>query len=189
MSRAVDSYMAYKFVKNLSKPFEKWKAYELGLIDDNGDIIREPQTPEEKKEITPFMNIIRNCKKLIRKFPGGKTFSASLVSAMLLLKENEECEDPIFIFNEILRYDRDLSLLTNQSNYKYLTEELESENYILKKGVYRLNQGYISEKPMYVRTSEEQVSQFFAGIPYFVVQELSSGKNISVLAKAIDSNI
>ena len=32
----VDLFLVYQMIKRLATPFEKWSAYELGIIDDKG---------------------------------------------------------------------------------------------------------------------------------------------------------
>lgn len=47
------------------KPFERWESYRLGLIDAQGNLLRQPKTSDEKNALTPLDEIIRKVKKLI----------------------------------------------------------------------------------------------------------------------------
>ena len=44
MSRAIDLIITYRVVKLLVTPFEKFKAFELGIIDDEGKVLRKFKT-------------------------------------------------------------------------------------------------------------------------------------------------
>lgn len=90
MKQYVDLALAYSFLKNLVTPFTKWPAYKLGLIDKDGNILkprRERLKQEEKDALGYFDIITLNLKKLLGKFPGGKSAIASYAAALLLLKE------------------------------------------------------------------------------------------------------
>ena len=39
MAGVIDLYLAYRFLKNLVQPFEKWEAYKTGVIDKDGSIL------------------------------------------------------------------------------------------------------------------------------------------------------
>lgn len=96
----VDLYLVYQFLKRLATPFEKWDAYEMGVIDKNGNALKDrgDLTSQEKKVWGRFDVIIANLKKLLAKVPGGRTMVGSYAAALLLLKEHEEnyltnCDD------------------------------------------------------------------------------------------------
>ena len=40
MGRAIDLFVTYRFIKLLVTPFEKTKAFELGIIDEKGKILK-----------------------------------------------------------------------------------------------------------------------------------------------------
>lgn len=97
--------VALKFVSQLAKPFEQWKAFKLGLIDVDGKKIKDPKTPEEKRQFSSWMNLIRNVKRLLIKVPGGKSQVASIAVALALLKDSIQKYAKIETheLNEILR--------------------------------------------------------------------------------------
>ena len=41
VSKAADYYLTYRFIKTLVTPFEETKAYELGIIDERGNILKK----------------------------------------------------------------------------------------------------------------------------------------------------
>jgi len=90
MNQAIDLAITYKFLKNLVTPFEKWPAYKLGLIDKDGNIIkqrRERLKQEEKNALGYFDIMTLNLRKLLGKLPGGQSAIATYAAALLLLKE------------------------------------------------------------------------------------------------------
>tara|TARA_B100000683_G_scaffold277722_1_gene338299 strand:+ start:6599 stop:7183 length:585 start_codon:yes stop_codon:yes gene_type:complete len=93
ISRAADTYYTYRFLKTLVTPWNKMKAYELGLIDENGKKIRSPETPEEKSEYSLFHRLVFNIKRILNKLPFGKSRLASYAAALFLLKEHTGMND------------------------------------------------------------------------------------------------
>jgi hypothetical protein len=91
MANTLDLVYTYQFVKRLATPFNKWKAYKLGIIDENGNVLRKSadlKTPEEVAAWGLFDRLVANIKKIIGKVPLGKTRLASYAAALLLLKES-----------------------------------------------------------------------------------------------------
>lgn len=87
---AVDIYVAYKFVKILSQPWEETDAFKLGIIDKNGKILKKRKnlsTGQEKAAYTIFHTLIWNIKKLLDKLPPTRTRLGSFITALWLLKE------------------------------------------------------------------------------------------------------
>lgn len=93
ISRAADTYYTYRFLKTLVTPWNKMKAFELGLVDENGKRLRSPETPEEKSEYTLFHRLVFNLKRILNKLPFGKSRLASYAAALFLLKENTGMSD------------------------------------------------------------------------------------------------
>jgi hypothetical protein len=90
MKDLVDLAITYKFLKNLVTPFDRWPAYKLGLIDKDGNIIkqrRERLKQEEKDALGYFDVVTLNLRKLLGKLPGGKSAIATYAAAYLLMKE------------------------------------------------------------------------------------------------------
>ena len=86
-------YFVYQFLKKLVTPFEKTKAFELGIVDESGKILkrrRDLETKEEKAAYTLSDTLIWNIKKLMGKIPGGKSRLASYAAALWLIKEQQD---------------------------------------------------------------------------------------------------
>ena len=86
-------YFVYQFLKKLVTPFNKTKAFELGIVDEKGKILkrrRDLETSEEKDAYNLSDTLIWNIKKLMGKIPGGKSRIASYAAALYLIKEQQD---------------------------------------------------------------------------------------------------
>lgn len=97
-STPFDLLYTYQFIRRLATPFREWDAYKLGIIDENGKVLKKRstfKTPEERNAWGLFDRLVANLKKLLGTIPLGKTRLASYAAALLLLKEsnNTELED------------------------------------------------------------------------------------------------
>ena len=86
-------YFVYQFLKKLVTPFNKTKAFELGIVDENGKILkrrRDLETKEEKEAYNLSDTLVWNLKKILGKIPLGKTRLASYAAALWLIKEQQD---------------------------------------------------------------------------------------------------
>lgn len=88
LSRATDTFYAFRFLRLLTTPWEKTGAYKAGLIDANGKIIRKPETSDERSVYNYFHRLVFNVKRMLNKLPFGKTTIASYITALFLIKEH-----------------------------------------------------------------------------------------------------
>lgn len=89
----VDLFLVYQFLRRLATPFNEWDAYELGIIDERGNLLkkrRELRTVKEREAFGIFDLMITKIKRLIEKVPGGKSRIASYAAALYLIKEDWE---------------------------------------------------------------------------------------------------
>lgn len=102
MNTPVSLFMVYQFLRRLATPFNKWKAYKAGVIDERGNILlkaKERTTIEQRESFTKFDVLVLKLKRLLEKVPGGKSRLASYAAALYLIKEDwdqysiEELED------------------------------------------------------------------------------------------------
>lgn len=126
LSRAGDLVYTLRFLRLLTTPFENTTAYEMGLIDDNGKVLKKASTPEEKSAHNAFHKLVFNIKKLIP----GKRFG-SYAAALYLLKEKYGVSN----FEKILKESGidTLDFMAEDSEWFVL------ENKQLSPGVYRVN--------------------------------------------------
>ncbi len=97
-SNAFQTYLAYKFVRDLTTPWNKTSAFKLGIIDGKGQILI-PQVafslPDQRAAATMWDRLVWNVKRSLEKLPGGKSSLARYGTAMWLLRENAEAVDNI----------------------------------------------------------------------------------------------
>lgn len=95
LTRAGDLVYTFRFLKLLVTPFNKTKAFELGIIDEAG--VRQKSvkldSSEKKSAFTTFHRLVFNIKKIMAKAPGGGTRLASYAAALFLIKEKLELSD------------------------------------------------------------------------------------------------
>ena len=130
VSRIADFGYAIRFLKLLVTPFEKTKAFELGVINAKGKVLKkgkERKTPEEKASFTVFHRLVFNIKKLI---PLGKL--GSYAAALFLIKEHANLTDEELhdIFDKAeIDYKEDIS---ESTIYTTDFEELKPGTYMLQ---------------------------------------------------------
>ena len=136
LSSVGNIYFVYQFIKKLVTPFDKTKAFELGIIDEKGKILkkrRELKTSEEKEAYSLSDTLIWNIKKLLGKVPGGQSRIASYAAALFLIKEqhgdykitDEELELEFFDKFEQM-YNND-NLLFDEKTLRKVTTALNEE--------------------------------------------------------------
>ena len=90
VSRAADTYYTYRLIRTLATDWKDQEAYELGIIDENGKVLRKSstlKTQEEKSAYTLFHRLSFNLKRLLEALPFGKSRLASFAAALFLIKE------------------------------------------------------------------------------------------------------
>ena len=96
MSGLVDTYITYRIITILTKPWEEQDAYEFGIIDDKGKVLRKAKELKNSKEKNSYSILIRfifNLKRLMEKIPGGKSKIGSYaIAALVFLKEEDDEE-------------------------------------------------------------------------------------------------
>ena len=119
MGRAIDALITFRFLKLLVTPFNKTKAYELGIIDERGKNLiksRDLNTIEMRNSYTILHKLVFNIKKLIEKLPGGKSRLASYAAALFLIKENTELSDFKLLEKEFHKYLKENDLIEPYDN-------------------------------------------------------------------------
>ena len=94
-SPAFDTFITYKIISTLVTPWKEQSAFEHGIIDEKGKMLRKSntlKTQEEKRSYTLFHRLIFNLKRLIQKLPGGSTKLASYTAGLFLIKEEIDVE-------------------------------------------------------------------------------------------------
>ena len=89
-SRAFDTFVTYKIISALVTDWEDMPAFEHGIIDKKGKLLRKTntlKTNDEKNSYTLFHRLVFNLKRLIQKLPGGSSKLASFAGGLFLIKE------------------------------------------------------------------------------------------------------
>lgn len=89
----VDAYLVYSFIRRLITPFDKWDAYKEGIIDAEGNILKQRKNltkVSERQSFQLFDLLILNIKKSLSKIPGGNTRIATFSAALWLIREHDE---------------------------------------------------------------------------------------------------
>jgi len=90
MTNLVNLYLVYRILRRLTQPFTEWEAYNQGVIDAEGNILKkfnDRRTEAEKESFTKFDLLVLKLKKLLGTLPFGKTKIASYAAALWFLKE------------------------------------------------------------------------------------------------------
>ena len=96
MSRAIDLFVTYRFLKLLVTPWKKQEAYKLGIIDDKGKSIKKARdlaTEEERVAYTLLHRLVFNCKRIMQKIPLVRTKLGTYATALFLLREHYKIEN------------------------------------------------------------------------------------------------
>ena len=94
-SLAFDTFVTYKIISQLVTDWEDMPAFEHGIIDKKGKLLKKTsqlKTREEKESYTLFTRLIFNLKRLIQKLPGGSSKLASYAAGLFLIKEEIDVE-------------------------------------------------------------------------------------------------
>ena len=136
MSRAVDLFVTYRFLKLLVTPWNKQEAFKLGIIDKNGKALKKAKDlgkEEERASFTLLHRLVFNCKRIMSKIPFVRSQLGTYAAALFLLKEHYKIEN--LPEGEITKY-----LLEN--NLVELNDDIEEEvvgfGNMLPAGEYRL---------------------------------------------------
>ena len=137
--RAIDLFVAYRFLRSLTTPWEDQPAFEHGIIDKNGKRLRkanELATSDEKSSFTLLHRLIFNLKRILHKIPGVKTKLGTYATALFLLKQHfsDQVEDEDVIEKTFKTWLVDNEYMTEEE----INEEVIGLGDLLPKGKYKL---------------------------------------------------
>ena len=140
---AADLAYTFRFLALLVTPFEKTKAFEKGIIDENGKRLKKPpfSTTDERSDYanyyTRFIRLVFNIKKLLAKAPGGNKRIASYAAALYLIKEDFGVSQRK-IKQGLNEYGVDFNDFLAENTQWFMLEDKE-----LSPGVYRLTENKV----------------------------------------------
>ena len=154
MSRVIDALIAYRVLKLLVTPFNRTKAFEFGIIDDKGKVLKkskEIKDPKERNAYTLLIRFVFNLKRLLGKVGVRGPLGSAAAAAIAFFKE--ESGDQL---------SDTAGLDIERGVYRYLKKEgfeFElSENYgePLTEGTYKVKHDiYNSEGEVVINIDEE----------------------------------
>jgi hypothetical protein len=161
MSKAVDAYVTFRFIKILVTPWKESPAFKEGVIDNKGKLLVKVknQSSVQKEAYTIFTRLVFNIKRILEKLPFGKSKISSYAAALFLIREETGMsEDDILTVLDELGYDVDI--------------ELNEEVSIQSSGEFILNENvYEGSKGSVVILENIEPAGNFAGIPIYKTQE------------------
>lgn len=89
-SRLVDNLLAYRILSLLVRPFKETEAFKLGIVDENGKILKKAntlQTTQERDAYNYLTRLVFNLKRILMKLPGGENRLKSIIAAFYLVRE------------------------------------------------------------------------------------------------------
>ena len=139
--QAIDLFVAYRFLRILTTPWEDQEAYKLGIIDKDGKLLRKRntlKTEAEKKSFTLLHRLIFNLKRILHKIPGVRSKIGTYATALYLLKQHfaGQVEDEDTIEKAFTGWLVDNDYITKEE----LEESVIGIGATLPKGRYKLTQ-------------------------------------------------
>lgn len=189
LSRAGDALYTYRFLRILTKPWTEMEAYKLGIIDENGKVIKKNrETAEEKSAFTTFHRLAFNLKRLLNKLPFGRSKLASYAAALFLLKEEMDMseEEMMALMDKVGDFDLEIN---ESKDWKQL------DDFSLAPGVYTLNKDVASPitgdmiAPAGTMVQSKGVNEqvdFFLGESIYAVEHVATKQKVYVTVKDID---
>ena len=140
----VDLFLVYQFIRRLATPFEKWPAYEAGVIDKDGNILKgkkERNMRAERDSFGIFDLMILKLKRLLAKVPGGSSRLASYAAALWLIREWKHFSEDSMLNESVSEDLLDESLDLFFSRYCYYTQLAEDVKEKMKEDAPTVNVG------------------------------------------------
>ena len=138
MSRVIDALVAYRVLKLLVTPFNKTKAFALGIIDEKGKVLiksKNIRNPEERNAYTLLIRFVFNLKRMLGKLGIRGPLGSATAAAIAFFKEehgdNPEVEREVYKYLKEQGFEFEIS-----ENYG---EPLPEGTYKVKHDIYNLD--------------------------------------------------
>ena len=144
MSRVIDALVAYRVLKILVTPFNKTKAFELGIIDEKGQVLIKSkdwrkafpagERAKARNHYTLLIRFVFNLKRLLSKVGIRGPLGSAAAAAIAFFKEENDY-NPI-IEKEVYKYIKEQGFeFEVNENYG---EPISHGKYIVNKDIYDL---------------------------------------------------
>ena len=144
MGRAIDALIAYRLLKLLVTPFNKTKAYKMGIIDDKGKVLIKKnqfdrkipanKRAEAKKAYTLLIRFVFNLKRLLSKVGVRGPLGSAAAAAIAFFREenqyNPEIEKQVYKYIKEQGFEFEVS-----ENYG---DPIPHGNYTVNRDIYDL---------------------------------------------------
>lgn len=121
-----DTLYAFRFLRLLTQDWKTTTAYKLGIVDDQGNILKKRAdltTSEEKAAYTLFHRLIWKLRKLLAKIPAGASTIARYAAALWLIKEQAKISNPLILEKAFLDHIGGLQLFESaDAQFSILTD-------------------------------------------------------------------
>ena len=133
MSRAIDLIITYRVVKMLITPFEKFKAFDLGIIDEDGKSLKKMKEVKgsDRKHYTMLHRFVFNLKRILKKVGLGSRLGSFAVALALLIKEDKSMsQHKDLIESAVVTYLKEENLYDMMLNEVGEMPEIDDEPYM-----------------------------------------------------------
>ena len=143
MGRVIDALIAYRVLKLLVTPFNRSKAFKLGIIDDKGKVLIKskdlPNSGPKREAYTLLIRFVFNLKKLLAKVGIRGPIGSAAAAAFAFFKERhgENVEVEKVIYNHLkeqgfeFQIDENYGEPLNEGTYKVKHDIYNSEGEIV----------------------------------------------------------
>ena len=185
LKSAADVVYTIRFLKLLVTKFEDTDAFKAGIIDEDGNKVKNYDMGDMKKReayrdhYTSFHRLVFNLKRLMAKVPGGQSIVARYGAALALIKENGDLSDS------------NLQKIHEKTGIDIMDALLESsqwyvlDNGHLGQGVYRMSNDSMTDaademvrKGDQVCVAEDNLCHDVLGISIFEGTHLRTGRRV-----------
>ena len=182
--RGADFLYSLRFLRLLTMPWEKTAAFKEGIVDEDGNKLKKPETSAEKAAYTTFHKLVFNLRRLLGKLPLGKTTIARYGAALYLIKEYVNISDKKLakVISEISDMEIESDFLIESTDW-FLTEDrksIRSGTYILTKDLPLRNGELLAKTNTAVIVEEhEPIGEVF-GIKIFKGHHVKTKQSIYI---------
>ena len=132
MGRVIDALIAYRVLKLLVTPFNRTKAFKLGIIDDKGKVLIKskdlPNSGPKREAYTLLIRFVFNLKKLLGKVGIRGPLGTSAAAAIAFFKEEN---------GQNLEVEKTVYKHLREKGFEFQVDENYGEP--LRPGTYRVN--------------------------------------------------
>lgn len=129
----IDSIISYLLIRKLICPIIKSKAYQLGLVDITGKVIKEPSNPTEESALTVLDKLVFKLKRLLgtkllvlNKFMYINSLNNSMYDKLNVKGNINQRTEIKKMINDIKNLQESNNINEEELIYSLLTESLEN---------------------------------------------------------------